>query len=129
MGHCYSCVAQSIERGQIDSCNLPFHIKAFDAVLMANVLCRLPDPAACLERMQGDHALVKKGGIFVLTTPFSWLEEYTAKSKWIHGIEGIAHILTEYDVIHQQELSFVIREHRRKFEYITTLASVWRRRI
>ncbi len=113
---------------QGDACALPLHLKEFDAVLMANVLCRLPDPAACLERMQSANALVKRGGVLVMTTPFSWLEEYTPKSRWLDGVDGVKKILTEYDLIHQEELPFLIREHRRRFEYIITLASVWRRR-
>jgi hypothetical protein len=29
-------------------------------------------------------------------------------------------------LIHQEEVPFMIREHRRKFEYIVTCATVWR---
>jgi len=126
-------VDKAIDRKRVrfeqgDACALPLHIKEFDAVLMANVLCRLPDPVACLERMQGVNALVKRGGVLVMTTPFSWLEEYTPKSRWLDGIGGVKQLLTEYDLIHQEELPFLIREHRRRFEYIITLASVWRRK-
>lgn len=112
---------------QGDACNLPLHIKQFDAVLMANVLCRLPDPIACLERMQGQNALVKSGGVLVMTTPFSWLEHYTPRSKWLDGINAVKSVLTDFNLIHQEELPFMIREHARKFEYIITHASVWRR--
>ncbi len=126
-------VDKAIDRKRVrfeqgDACALPLHLKEFDAVLMANVLCRLPDPVACLERMQGANALVKRGGVLVMSTPFSWLEEYTPKSRWLDGIEDVKKILTEYDLIHQEELPFMIREHRRRFEYIITLASVWRRK-
>ncbi|MEQ1789419.1 MAG: 5-histidylcysteine sulfoxide synthase [Rickettsiales bacterium] len=113
---------------QGDACSLPISLKDFDAVLMANVLCRLPNPVSCLERMQGANALVKKGGVLIMTTPFSWLEEYTPKSNWIDGINGVKKILTEFELIHQEELPFLIREHSRRFEYIITLASVWRRK-
>jgi len=126
-------VGSEIDRSKIqfeqgDACSLPAHLKNFDAVLMANVLCRLPDPDACLERMQGEDALVKKGGVLVMTTPFSWLEDYTPKSKWIDGIDGIKKVLTEFELIHQEELPFLIREHSRRFEYIITLASVWQKK-
>ena len=113
---------------QGDACSLSLHLKDFDAVLMANVLCRLHDPSACLERMQGINALVKKNGVLVMTTPFSWLEEYTLKSRWLDGIKGVQSILTEFELVHQEELPFLIREHARKFEYIITLASVWKRK-
>ena len=113
---------------QGDACALPLHLKDFDAVLIANVLCRLPEPAACLERMQGANALVKKGGILVMTTPLSWLEQYTPRSRWLKDIDAIAPLLPEFELLHQEELPFLIREHRRKFEYIITQASVWRRK-
>jgi putative 4-mercaptohistidine N1-methyltranferase len=126
-------VDQAIDRSRIrfeqgDACALPLHLKYFDAVLMSNVLCRLPNPVACLERMQGTNALVKKGGVLVMTTPFSWLEEYTPKSHWLDGINGVKKVLTEFELVHQEELPFLIREHRRRFEYIITMASVWKRK-
>ncbi len=113
---------------QGDACALPATIKGFDAVLLANVLCRLPAPIVCLERMQNLHALVKPGGVLVMTTPFSWLEEYTPKSRWLNGIEDVKKVLTDFELVHQEELPFLIREHRRKFEYIVTHASVWKRK-
>ncbi len=113
---------------QGDACNLSPALKNYDAVLLANTLCRLPNPIAFLERTQGANALVKKGGVLVMTTPFSWLEEYTPKANWLDGINAIKNILTEFELIHQEELPFMIREHARKFEYIITLASVWRRK-
>lgn len=54
----------------------------FDAVLAANLLCRVPDPLACLQAIAD---VVKPGGLLVLTSPFTWLEEYTAKAKWVGG--------------------------------------------
>ena len=113
---------------QGDACALPPSIKNFDAVLLANVLCRLPEPLICLERMQNLHALVKPGGVLVMTTPFSWLDEYTPKSRWLNGISDVKKVLTDFELIHQEELPFLIREHRRKFEYIVTHASVWKRK-
>lgn len=126
-------VAPEISRDRLhfeegDACALPLHLRGFDAVLMANVLCRLPDPVACLERLQGANALVKPGGVLVMTTPFSWLEQYTKRDRWLDGIPAVAHVLTEFELIAQEELPFLIREHQRKFEYIVTLASVWRRK-
>ncbi len=113
---------------QGDACSLPATVNNFDAVLLANVLCRLPEPIICLERMQNLQALVKPGGVLVMTTPFSWLEEYTPKSSWLSGIEDVKRVLTDFVLVHQVELPFLIREHRRKFEYIVTHASVWKRK-
>lgn len=122
----------AIDRSRIrfeqgDACALPLYLKDFDAVVMSNVLCRLPDPRACLERMQGKNALVKQGGVLVMTTPFSWLEEYTPREKWLNGLDDVAAVLNEFELLHQEEVPFLIRDHRRRFEYVITLASVWRR--
>lgn len=43
----------------------------FDGVILANLLCRLPDPVACLNAMP---KVVNKGGVVVIVTPFSWLK-------------------------------------------------------
>jgi 5-histidylcysteine sulfoxide synthase/putative 4-mercaptohistidine N1-methyltranferase len=113
---------------QGDACALPHRLGDFDAVLMANLICRLPDPGACLRRMQGPDGLVRPGGVLVITTPFSWLEDYTPKARWIDGIEGVGGILSEFDLLETGELPFMIRDHRRRFEFIITQLSVWRRR-
>jgi 2-polyprenyl-3-methyl-5-hydroxy-6-metoxy-1,4-benzoquinol methylase len=42
----------------------------FDAVLAANLLCRLPSPEAFLNRTA---TLVKPGGVLVMVSPYSWL--------------------------------------------------------
>lgn len=43
----------------------------FDGAIMANLLCRLPDPMACLDAMP---KIINKGGVVVIVTPFTWLE-------------------------------------------------------
>lgn len=65
-----------------DACNLPKNLAPVDAVLAANLICRLPEPRKFLDRLP---ALVKRGGVVVLTTPFSWLEAWTRKSLWLGG--------------------------------------------
>lgn len=123
----------SIDRNRVcfeqgDACDIAPYYQGFDAVLLANVLCRLPEPMRCLERMQGQGALVAQGGVLVMTTPFSWLEEFTPRENWLEGVSAVKKALHEFELIHQEEIPFVIREHARKYEYIITLASVWRRR-
>ena len=125
-------VEAAIDRARVtfshgNACTLPDTMQGYDAVLMANVLCRLPEPAACLRRMGGEAALVRPGGVLVMTTPFSWLEEYTPRHHWLEHEGDVQRHLSQFELIHQEELPFMIREHRRKFEYIITRASVWRR--
>lgn len=113
---------------QADACAMPEDIGSFDAVLLANLLCRLREPSLCLNRLQGDNALVKRGGIAVFTTPLSWLEQYTPRDHWLPDADAIGRILTEFELVEKREVPFMIREHRRKFEYIVTQATVWRRK-
>ena len=49
---------------------------SFDLVHAANLLCRLPNPQAFLDRL---NELVAPGGQLLLTTPFTWLEDFTPK--------------------------------------------------
>ena len=116
------------ERG--DACNLRADIGTFDFVLMANLIDRLPDPGQCLARLP---ALVSSGGWLVITSPYTWLEEYTPRSNWLDDGEGTLSALKTrlagaFDFREAMDLPFLIREHRRKFQWIIAEASIWRRK-
>lgn len=55
----------------------------FDGVILANLLCRLPDPRACLEALP---KIVNAGGIVVIVTPFSWLEGTSTEIQYSYII-------------------------------------------
>lgn len=95
----------------------------FDAILVANVICRLPNPAACLQALCG---MLRPGGVLVITSPYSWLEEYTPRAHWLDGFEALAQVLPHMHCIAQQNLPLFIVDHARKFEYIVAEASVWK---
>ena len=131
-------VPQGIERGRVDfqtgdAMELSPGLGVFDAVLAANLICRLPDPGAFLSRLP---ELVKPGGLLLLATPFSWLEEFTPHEKWIGGkpdseagFEALRKILdAHFELEFTKDLPFLIREHSRKFQYGISLGSRWRRR-
>jgi len=116
-----------------DAMNLPETLAGFDLVLAANLICRLPDPGVFLARLPG---LVAPGGQLLLTTPFTWLEEYTPKENWLGGRAGdpresfavLREMLEPHFVLeYTRELPFLIREHRRKYQYGIALGSRWRR--
>ena len=118
----------SFEQG--DGSAIPDHYQGFDAVLFGNVLCRLPDPQVGLERMQAaSNALVKPGGTLLISSPFSWLEAYTPREKWIEtGKEGLQEILNDFELLHSEDVPMFFREHARKFEYVVPLITVWKRK-
>ena len=76
------CPAASQLCLQADLCRLPKNLVQFDAVLAANVLERLPDPANFLDQLS---TLVKANGIAVLASAFSWSEKCTPKDSWLGG--------------------------------------------
>ena len=84
-----SSVMKKVNFFQGDACALSEYATSkegfgtFDGVILANLLCRLPDPIACLTAMP---KIVNKGGVVVMVTPFTWLEEFTPKSKWLGGV-------------------------------------------
>jgi putative 4-mercaptohistidine N1-methyltranferase len=119
----------SFEEG--DACALRADLGTFDLVLMANLIDRLPDPAACLARLP---ELVRPGGGLIITSPYTWLEEYTPRAKWLDGagrgtLEALREILAPaFDFQAAYDLPFLIREHRRKYQWSVAEASLWLRR-
>jgi 5-histidylcysteine sulfoxide synthase/putative 4-mercaptohistidine N1-methyltranferase len=110
----------------------------YDGIIMSNLLCRLPDPIACLDGLQ--H-IVNTNGIVVMVTPFSWLTEYTSRNKWLGGYydpvtkdaiyskDTLHELMTErgFVKIHEEQVPLLIREHQRKYQYIISEATGWRK--
>jgi putative 4-mercaptohistidine N1-methyltranferase len=113
-----------------DACNLREDLGSFDLVHAANLLCRLPEPQAFLARLT---ELVSPGGQLLLTTPFTWLEEFTPREHWLgegDSASALKNILQEsFDLEVEKNLPFLIREHRRKFQYTVALGMRWRRKV
>lgn len=110
-----------------DAMNLPSDLGAFDRVHAANLLCRLSEPKKLLDRLP---SLVVAGGELVLATPCTWLEQYTVASEWPDGSTFdwlVAHLSPAFSLTCQCEEPFLIRESARKFQWTTSLVTVWRR--
>jgi putative 4-mercaptohistidine N1-methyltranferase len=118
-----------------DAMNLRVDLDSFDVVLAANLLDRLSEPAKLLKRLP---SLVKPGGQLILTSPYTWLEEFTPREQWIGGFEhegmrvptlvGLRQKLEkDFMLVDIKNLPFVIREHARKFQFSVAQASLWRR--
>lgn len=112
--------------------------EGYDGVLLSNLLCRLPDPQACLAALAG---IVNPGGVVVMVTPFSWLEQFTPRQNWLGGYyesntkvpikskDELQRIMEAagFELIHEEQVPLVIREHQRKFQYIISEATGWRK--
>ena len=112
---------------QGDAMNLPNDLGQFDRVHAANLLCRLPEPGRLLARLP---ALVKPGGELVLATPCTWLEEFTPPENW--PVAGTfdwlqTTLAPAFSLVLVTDEPFLIRETARKFQWTTSLVTVWRR--
>ncbi len=56
--------------------------RGFDAILLGNLVCRLSQPLVAL---QGLASLLNPGGTLLITSPFSWKQEFTPKDLWLGG--------------------------------------------
>ncbi|MHC1769672.1 MAG: putative 4-mercaptohistidine N1-methyltransferase [Verrucomicrobiia bacterium] len=108
----------------------------FDVVLLANLVDRLREPRQCLGRLPN---FVRPGGQLMVTTPCTWLEDYTAPSDWLGGFEQEGRPVRTLETLHALldshftlartlDLPFLIREHARKFQWSVAQATVWIRR-
>jgi putative 4-mercaptohistidine N1-methyltranferase len=112
---------------QGDAMALPLDLGQFDRVHAANLLCRLPEPERLLARLPD---LVTPGGELVLATPCTWLEEFTPPENWpVAGtFEWLkANLSAAFSLVRQADEPFLIRETARKFQWTTSLVTVWRR--
>lgn len=120
-----------------DACTLSPTLGMFDAVVAANLLCRLPEPEKFLSII---GKFINSGGILALVSPYSWLEEFTAKDKWIGGVRDadgkpvdsfsvIKKILSKnFSLMERQDYPFMIREHERKYQWGVSDGSYWKRK-
>jgi putative 4-mercaptohistidine N1-methyltranferase len=123
---------------QGDASNLDFaKLGQFQCVVAANLIDRLPNPAGFLNACE---KLISAGGILVLTSPYTWLEQYTPQELWIGGktdkngnvlstFAGLQSILgTHFNLIHNSHMPFVIRETLRKNQFTMAHCTIWQRK-
>ncbi|MGP8201304.1 MAG: putative 4-mercaptohistidine N1-methyltransferase [Limisphaerales bacterium] len=121
---------------QGDAVRLRSGLGQFDVVLLANLIDRVDNPTACLEQMP---ELVVPGGPLVITSPYTWLAEYTPRENWlggfirdgqpVHTFDTLKKILApHFDLSRRQDLPFVIREHARKYQLGLADATCWIKR-
>lgn len=137
-------VAPAIDRGRVafrqaDACSLPAELMDYDALLLANLLCRLPSPKSLLGRLGGPRGLVRVGGVVAILSPYTWMEQFTPRGAWLGGHmdgerpvrsgDALKSLLATdgFELRREAELPLVIREHARKYQYIVTHAMLWQR--
>ena len=131
----YSDIANRVNFMQGDACNLPEKFDDYDVVFAGNLIDRLYEPQAFLNLIKGR---IRSGGLLVITSPYTWLEEFTERDKWLGGfkaqtgenystLEGIRDALApEFEPAGDPvDVPFVIRETKRKYQHSVAELSVW----
>lgn len=127
-------VPEGVDAGRVrfevgDALRLPPDLGGFDVVLAANLVDRVQRPRELLGAM---GRLVRPGGQLILTSPYTWLEEYTAQEEWLCASgrptsEVLAGFLPGFRLERRLDVPFVIREHARKFQWSVAELTTWLR--
>jgi 5-histidylcysteine sulfoxide synthase/putative 4-mercaptohistidine N1-methyltranferase len=122
---------------QADACNLKPIYTGYDLVLACNLIDRLYDPARFLTTI---HERMNEGALLILTSPYTWLEEFTRRDKWIGGFRQDGENITTLQALRQilsahftpvgepRDIPFVLRETSRKFQHTISQMTIWRKR-
>jgi len=129
-------LGRKIEFFQGDAHNLKPQFGHYDLVLAANLLDRLYDPARFLSTV---HERLNPGGLLVIASPYTWLEEFTKKENWVGGVRRAGEPFTTLEGLQEQlggrfrllreprDVEFVIRETARKFQHTISQLTIWER--
>ncbi|MDX1458986.1 MAG: putative 4-mercaptohistidine N1-methyltransferase [Marinobacter sp.] len=119
-----------------DACHLGEEHRDYDLIFAGNLIDRLQDPGAFLADI---HQRLADDGTLVVSSPYTLMEEFTPRDNWIGGferngaprtvLEGMREILLHHfeEILPPQDVPFVIRETRRKFQHTIAELSAWRR--
>jgi putative 4-mercaptohistidine N1-methyltranferase len=129
-----AATADRVFFAQADACRLGSEYTDYDLVFAGNLIDRLYEPAAFLAGIGGR---ILPGGLLAITSPYTWLEDYTPRSRWLGGyvaggnpvttFEGIRRVLgSGWTLCHRQDVPFVIRETARKHQHTIADFTLWR---
>ncbi len=133
----YKKLAHKVSFWQGDACNLKPNFTSYDLIMATNLIDRLYNPRLFLDTI--DERL-NDDGILMLTSPYTWQESSTKKEFWLGGykdengnevktIERLKDILNDkFELLHVQDLEFVIKETARKYQHTISQVSVWKKR-
>lgn len=119
-----------------DACALPSSLGTFDAVLAANLLDCVPEPAKLLKQVA---ASLRPGGVAVIASPFNWSDKRTPRSNWIGAVtrDGTAErsaeqlqalVAQDFEVLAEDTVPFLVPEHSRMFQLVLSHRLVLKRK-
>jgi 5-histidylcysteine sulfoxide synthase/putative 4-mercaptohistidine N1-methyltranferase len=133
----YETLKDKVSFWQGDACNLKPNFNSYDLIIATNLIDRLYNPKLFLDTID---ARLNDDGILILTSPYTWQENSTQKDLWLGGyvdangnevrtLDALKDILDDkFELIHLQDLEFVIKETARKFQHTISQVSVWKKR-
>lgn len=129
---------------QMDACapTPPGDEASCDLVCGFNLIDRLPDPKAFLDE---SARRLRPGGLLVISSPYTWLEAFTPKDKWLGAfkygdndaqrtIDGLREYLTTgknaqfEEALPPEDLPFVLQETPRLRQVTKAEMSFWRKK-
>ncbi|MBO1927797.1 5-histidylcysteine sulfoxide synthase [Thiomicrorhabdus sp. 6S2-11] len=131
--------ASKCEFLQQDASNMKPIFTGYDMIVAVNLLDRLYEPKKFLQDVA--HRL-NNGGLLMVSSPYSWDETFTQKENWLGGykdsqsgenvttLETLQNLLADdFEMIREAEdIPFVIRETRRKFQHTLSQVTLWKKR-
>ncbi len=131
-----SALSEKITFLQADACNLKPTLHGYDCVFASNLIDRLYDPEKFLNEMA---KRLNEEGVLILTSPYTWLEEFTPKERWIGGykeggknittLEGLEKILgKDFRLLGTHDIPFAIKETARKHQYTIAQMTIWEKK-
>jgi len=133
----YENLKDKVSFWQGDACNMKPNFNSYDLVIATNLIDRLYQPRLFLDTIE---TRLNKDGILVITSPYTWQESSTKKEFWLGGykdangaevktLDSLKSILANmFELIHVQDLEFVIKETARKYQHTLSQLSVWKKK-
>ncbi|MGA7827380.1 MAG: putative 4-mercaptohistidine N1-methyltransferase [Geobacteraceae bacterium] len=129
-------VRQRVGFFQADALALPPEFSGYDLIFAGNLIDRLKNPRLFLSMI---HQRVVPGGLLVLSSPYTWLSEFTPRTEWLGGFSEDGRDFTTLDGLREslaphfrmlgepRDIPFVIRETARKYQHTIAEMTVWER--
>ncbi len=133
----YNELASKVSFWQGDACNLKPNFTQYDLIMATNLIDRLYNPRLFLESVA---KRLNTDGVLMLTSPYTWQEESTKKEFWLGGytdekgnevrtLDTLKKLLSEeFELIHVQDLEFVIKETQRKYQHTIAEVTLWKKK-
>ena len=133
----YENLKEKVSFWQGDACNMKPNFTSYDLIMATNLIDRLYNPRLFLDTVS---ERLNTDGVLVITSPYTWQESSTSKEFWLGGfedengaqvktIESLKNILGDkFELIHTQDLDFVIKETARKYQHTISEVSVWKKK-